>query len=131
MNPSLTNSAGVATPVAAPSVLTGNAVVINVHEVNALTIVHIVSVLLLVGATFYACAGAPNTRKKTLMWGGIASLLVVITGVRLWQVLFQFEYKWPFVKLVCWLGISAHADDGAGDRRGGDGGAQTLLNPAR
>jgi hypothetical protein len=43
------------------------------------------------------------------MWSGIASLLVVVTGGRLWIILkptLQQE-GWLVVKLVCWLGLSA------------------------
>jgi len=79
----------------------------NPHELNTLHILHVVSVIGLVGATFYACAGAPVTRKKTLMWGGLASLLVVLTGVRMWQALYDFSGGWALVKVVCWLGLSA------------------------
>ena len=54
-----------------------------------------------------ACAGAPETRKKALMWSGIASLLVLLTGIRMWQSLFNFSGGWVIVKIVCWLGLSA------------------------
>jgi hypothetical protein len=66
-------------------------------------------VLALVGTTFYACAGAPQTRKKVLMWSGIASLLVLLTGLRMWQGVYQFAGGWVWVKLICWLGVSAFA----------------------
>lgn len=81
----------------------------NPQEYNALHILHVFSALLLVGTTFYACAGAPETRKKTLMWSGIASLLVLFTGFRMWQAIYHFSGGWAVVKLVCWLGISAFA----------------------
>lgn len=79
----------------------------NPPELNALHILHVLGAIGLVGATFYACAGAPETRKKTLMWGGIASLLVVLTGVRMWQGLYHFTGGWAVVKIFCWLGLSA------------------------
>lgn len=83
----------------------------NPHELNGLVILHLFAVLALVGTVFYACAGAPETRKKTLMFSGIASLLVLLTGARMWMVLkptFAAQ-GWLVVKLVCWLGVSAFA----------------------
>jgi hypothetical protein len=79
----------------------------NLQELNTLHILHVFSAIALVGTTFYACAGAPETRKKLLMWSGIASLLVFLTGIRLWQGVFHFAGGWAYVKLVCWLGLSA------------------------
>jgi hypothetical protein len=79
----------------------------NPSELNALHIIHVAAVLVLVATTFYACAGAPETRKKILMWSGIASLLVALTGVRMWQGIYGFHGVWAIVKLVCWLGLSA------------------------
>jgi hypothetical protein len=79
----------------------------NPPELNALHIVHVLSVLGLTGATFYAFAGAPESRKRVLMWSGIASLLVLLTGVRMWQAEYHFHGAWVVVKLVCWLGLSA------------------------
>lgn len=79
----------------------------NIHEYNSLHIIHVISAIGMVAATFYACAGAPENRKKTLMWGGIASLLVLLTGIRMWQAIYGFAGGWAIVKLVCWLGLSA------------------------
>jgi hypothetical protein len=79
----------------------------NIHEYNSLHIIHVLASIGMIAATFYACAGAPETRKKTLMWGGIASLLVLLTGIRMWQALYEFAGGWAIVKLVCWLGLSA------------------------
>jgi hypothetical protein len=79
----------------------------NPSELNALHIIHVAAVLVLVAATFYACAGAPETRKKVLMWSGIASLLLLLTGIRMWQGIYGFSGKWAIVKVVCWLGLSA------------------------
>jgi hypothetical protein len=81
----------------------------NSQELNALHILHVLSAIGLVGTTFYACAGAPERRKKLLMWSGIASLLVFLTGFRLWQGAFHFAGGWAIVKLVCWLGLSGLA----------------------
>lgn len=79
----------------------------NIHEYNSLHIIHVLASIGMIAATFYACAGAPETRKKTLMWGGIASLLVLLTGIRMWQALYEFAGGWAIVKLVCWLALSA------------------------
>ena len=51
---------------------------------------------------------APSeARKKTLIWGGVASLIALVTGIRLWQGVYQFSGYWPLAKSVCWLGLSA------------------------
>jgi hypothetical protein len=42
------------------------------------------------------------------MFSGIASLLVLLTGLRMWQAQFGFAIAgWTIVKLFCWLGLSA------------------------
>lgn len=76
-------------------------------EYNALHVIHVLSAIVLVGTTFFAFAGAPEARKRTLMWSGIASLLSLLSGIRMWQGLYQFSGGWVIVKLVCWLGLSA------------------------
>lgn len=79
----------------------------NPAEYNALHIIHVFSVLIMGASVFYACAGAPETRKKTLMWSGIASLLALLTGGRMAQAIYHGMPGWIWVKLVCWLGLSA------------------------
>ena len=80
----------------------------NPSEFNILHIFHLSSVLILIGLTFYAFAGAPETRKRVLMLAGIASLLVLGSGFRMWQAQFGFVLAgWILVKFLCWLGISA------------------------
>jgi hypothetical protein len=99
----------------------------NLIELNLLHILHVFAAIALVATTFYACAGAPETRKKLLLWSGIASLVVVLTGVRLWGALYNYSIKdhvfddivdsfhlfrdfvgwWVVVKIICWLGLSA------------------------
>jgi hypothetical protein len=77
------------------------------HELNALHIVHVASVLVLLAFTFYGFAAAPETRKGVLAITGIAALLVIATGVRMWQGLFGFAPQgWIIVKLVCLLGMA-------------------------
>jgi hypothetical protein len=66
--------------------------------------------MLLIGTTFYAFAGAPETKKRIAMYSGMAALLIVLTGVRMWQAQFGFALAgWIVLKLICWLGISAMA----------------------
>lgn len=80
----------------------------NPSELVALHAVHVISVIALVGGTFYAFAAAPETRKRTLALTGIATLLVALTGIRMWQGMFGFAAMgWIFVKIACWLGLSA------------------------
>jgi ABC-type transport system involved in cytochrome c biogenesis permease subunit len=79
----------------------------NPQELNALHIVHVASVLILLCFTFYAFAAAPETRKAVLSITGLAALVVIATGVRMWQGLYGFApLVWIFVKIVCLLGIA-------------------------
>lgn len=88
----------------------------NLHEIIALHVLHVAAALVLVGYTFYAFAAAPETRKSVLIVTGVAALVMLATGVRLWQDLYHFAFAgWLVVKLVCWLGLSALA--GIGYRR--------------
>jgi hypothetical protein len=85
-------------------------------EFNVLHFVHVTAALMLVGFTFYAFAADPAQRKFTLMWGGIASLVVLLSGLRMWHAQFNMAFAgWIAVKLVTWLIISALA--GIGFRR--------------
>lgn len=78
------------------------------HEFNFLHVFHVSSVLVLIGLTFYAFAGAPDTRRRVTIWAGVASLLVLASGIRMLQAEFNFAFAgWVWVKLVCWLCISA------------------------
>ena len=79
----------------------------SLQEIRALHIVHVFAVIGLVASVFYACVGAPDSRKKVLRWSGIASLLVALTGIRMWQGLYQFQGGWAWVKILCFLAIAA------------------------
>ncbi len=71
---------------------------------------------MLVGYTFYAFAADPARRKGVLALSGIAALVMLLTGVRMWQAQFDFAVRgWIIVKMVCWLGVAALA--GIGFRR--------------
>jgi len=71
---------------------------------------HVFSVLLLTGYTFFAFAGpAATTRKRVLIATGVASLLILVSGIGLMHKL-GYEWRgWVFVKIACWLAISAFA----------------------
>lgn len=80
----------------------------NAHELNLLHLLHVVAALMLAAFTFFAFAGAPETRKRVLAITGVASLLILLTGIRMWQGMLKFEPAgWVIVKIVCWLGLSA------------------------
>ena len=78
----------------------------SLPEIRALHIIHVFAAVGLVASLFYACAGEPGTRKKVMMWSGIASLLVLLTGIRMWQGIYNFKGGWVIVKLLCWLILS-------------------------
>ncbi|MDD2764931.1 MAG: hypothetical protein PHE83_13265 [Opitutaceae bacterium] len=82
----------------------------NPHESIILHLLHVAAALVLMGYTFYAFAAAPETRKRVLIWTGGASLVMLLTGLRMWQGLYGFAPAgWLIVKLICWLGLSALA----------------------
>ena len=88
-------------------------------------ILHVTSVLVLTGYTFYAFAAAPETRKRVMMITGIASLLALVGGFGLQAKLGYGFPGWLIVKIVCWLGLSALA--GFGYRRRGAAGALAVV----
>jgi len=81
----------------------------NPAENNALHVIHVFSAIIMVATVFLATAGSANSKKKVMMWSGIATLLALLTGIRMWQAIYDFTGIWPIVKLVCWLGLSAFA----------------------
>jgi len=75
-------------------------------------ILHLLSLVLLTGGTFYGFAGAPASKKTVMIVTGVASLLMLISGFGLLAKL-QYGFPgWVIVKLVCWLGLSALAGIG-------------------
>jgi uncharacterized membrane protein SirB2 len=77
---------------------------------NLYHFIHVFSVLVLVGYTFYAFAGpAPATRRRVLFATGIASLMILTTGMGLMQKVGYGWKGWIIVKIVVWLAISAFA----------------------
>jgi hypothetical protein len=86
------------------------------NEIVALHILHVAAALVLMGCTFYAFAAAPETRKAVMIGTGVAALVMLATGIRMWQGIYGFApHGWLIVKIVCWLGLSALA--GIGYRR--------------
>jgi CDP-diglyceride synthetase len=76
-------------------------------------ILHVFSLLVLTGYTFYAFAAPAETKKKVMMITGIASLVALISGFGLISKVYQNQFAaWMIVKLVCWLGLSALAGIG-------------------
>lgn len=88
-------------------------------------ILHLASLFVLAGYTFYAFAAAPETRKRVMMITGIASLLALVGGFGLQAKLAIGWPGWIVVKLVCWLGLSALA--GFGYRRRGAAGTLAVV----
>jgi hypothetical protein len=88
-------------------------------------VLHVVSVLVLTGYTFYAFAAPAESRKKVMIITGVSSLLVLIGGFGLQAKLAVGWPGWLFVKLFCWLGLSALA--GMGYRRRGAAGTLALI----
>ena len=72
-------------------------------------ILHLSSLVVLLGYTFHAFAAPAETRKKVLMITGVASLLMLVSGIGLLHKLQLGFPGWAIVKLLCWLGVSAVA----------------------
>jgi hypothetical protein len=82
----------------------------NPHEFLALHLLHVAAAFVLMGYTFQAFAAPPETRRKVMMWTGGASLVMLLTGLRMWQGIYGFAPAgWLVVKIGCWLGLSALA----------------------
>ena len=75
-----------------------------------LQVVHVFSVFLLVGVTFAAFAAPqPENRRRALMWSGLCSLFVVISGFAQLGIMGAGFPGWAIVKLLCWLVLSVVA----------------------
>ena len=78
-------------------------------------ILHVAGILLLTGATFAVFGGASDARRKPiLMAGGILSLLSLVGGFGLAakKLGMPNPMDWPawlWVKVLCWVGLSAIA----------------------
>ena len=79
---------------------------------NFYHVLHVISLLVLTGYTFYAFAGpAPATKNKVMILTGTASLLMLVSGVGLMHKLgYNWSFassKWIYIKILCWLAITA------------------------
>lgn len=75
-------------------------------------LLHILSLIVLTAHTFMAFANpAPENRKRTMMITGIASLLMFISGFGLLTInkIPFSSTPWIWIKVACWLGVSAMA----------------------
>ncbi|WP_221032551.1 DUF1516 family protein [Actomonas aquatica] len=75
-------------------------------------VLHLLSLIVLTGGTFYGFAGPAESRKKVMIFTGIASLLMLISGVGLLHKLSYGFPGWAIVKIVCWLGLAGLAGIG-------------------
>lgn len=92
-------------------------------------ILHLASLFVLAGYTFYAFGAPPETRKRVMIITGVASLLAFIAGFGLQAKLgHKITEPWLLVKLVCWLGLSALA--GFGYRKRGAAGTLAIVASA-
>ena len=76
-------------------------------SLNTYLVLHLSSIIVLLGYTFYAFAAPGETRKRVLMITGVAALLVLVTGFGMLHRLRLGFPAWAMVKLGCWLGLSA------------------------
>jgi uncharacterized membrane protein SirB2 len=75
-------------------------------------LLHILSLIVLTAHTFMAFANPdPVNRKRTMMITGIASLLMFVSGFGLLTInkIPFASTPWIWIKVACWLGISAMA----------------------
>jgi hypothetical protein len=76
-------------------------------NLNTYLVLHLSSIIVLLGYTFYAFAAPAETRKRVLMITGVAALLVLVSGFGMLHRLRLGFPGWAIVKLFCWLGLSA------------------------
>ena len=92
-------------------------------------ILHLISLFVLAGYTFYAFGAPPETKKRVMMITGIASVLAIVGGFGLQAKLgYKLTELWLIVKILCWLGISALA--GFGYRKRGAAGTLAMVASA-
>ena len=75
-------------------------------------LLHILSLIVLTAHTFMAFANPlPENRKRTMMITGIAALLLFISGFGMLTInkIPFASTPWIWIKVVCWLGVSAMA----------------------
>jgi hypothetical protein len=78
-------------------------------SITTYLILHLSSVIVLLGYTFYAFAAPAETRRRVLMITGIAAVLVVVSGGGMLARLHLGFPGWAVVKLVCLVGLASIA----------------------
>jgi hypothetical protein len=78
-------------------------------SITTYLILHLSSVIVLLGYTFYAFAAPAETRRRVLMITGIAALLVIVSGFGMLGRLHLGFPGWAIVKFVCLLGLASIA----------------------
>jgi hypothetical protein len=81
-------------------------------NLTTLHVIHLSSIIVLLGYTFYAFAAPAETRKRVLMITGTAAILILITGFAMQGKMHLGFPGWMVVKIVCWLGLSMIASMG-------------------
>lgn len=94
----------------------------SMDAVKIYSLLHVASGFLLTALTFAACAAPrPESRRRMMILTGVLSLLMLVGGFGLVARVYDNEWPhWVFVKIACWLGLSALA--GLAYRRPGRGG---------
>jgi hypothetical protein len=72
---------------------------------TTLLVIHLSSIFVLLGYTFYAFAAPAETRKRVLMITGTAALVVIMTGGAMLGKMHLGFPGWAIVKLVCAVGL--------------------------
>ena len=89
-------------------------------------ILHVISGFLLTALTFGAFAApTPETRKRTLAFTGILSLVMLVGGFGLMAKMHYAWEPWVFIKVGCWLLLSGLA--GMAYRKPGKTGLLSLV----
>ena len=72
-------------------------------------LLHVFSVLLLTGLTFFAFASPrPEQKRLMLIMTGILSLVILVSAFGMISVVYGNNFMgWMIVKIGCWLGLSA------------------------
>lgn len=89
------------------------------------SILHVASMFVLLGYTFYAFSAPLETKKRVMMITGIAAVLAAVGGFGLQAKLIKAWPLWLIVKIVCWLALTALA--GIGYRKRESAGALALV----
>ena len=76
-------------------------------SITTYLILHLSSIIVLLGYTFYAFAAPAQTKRRVLMITGVAALLVIVTGFGMLTRLHLGVSGWAIVKLVCSVGLTA------------------------